>query len=551
MVKHDLKVQNLIVKNLVSGDLQKIFSEAVLAYMEPHILDDLDLVYAGWVKEQINQFQEALTFVGEFDSFDDLLAVPVEDIPVGGYAIVKYQEEVEGEMVDKYAVYFWVSGISQWVEVAGNIGGGSGLDITQGQREALVGNGGAPSSSNTYVTQEGLNLILSELDLETGARVLAFQLILESDTLGTVNAQWINFNDQERTAVNASAVFIGATSTGNFRWDKVLLNNDGTVSVLTGTEGAEAIEPTNIPAGALVGGDVIWNEFGEGQLVVNNYYFGLKRYITTPKANTTNQYAKIWEGALSNQDNYQFVIAYGVPASAGKQRGGVLNVTFKCQNNQTIQADTVKLETVDGDSTAGDFVLVQLDEGRGALYHRSHQFWARIQFTVPFHNTSVREQDFTINANYGGLPSGNNWPSVKYTGGQTREQIRDLLSSFEDPNQRLDASAIKNLPTGGAGGGLELVDPFTPILKFDKNYKSKINQTSPINFTLDSNESLFFNRYEVAITANGTSGKPTFTSDFIIQYDDWSNNTGDVNQLIFKFSPSGKVWVWLDNVEKS
>ncbi|WP_057935844.1 hypothetical protein [Algoriphagus resistens] len=135
-------------------------------------------------------------------------------------------------------------------------------------------------------------------------------------------------------------------------------------------------------------------------------------------------------------------------------------------------------------------------------------------------------------------------------GSMTPEQIRDALATLTG-DDRLDASAVKGLPEGGSGGGLTKV-PFTTALKFDKSYKSETSQTGVIAFTLDSTDLVladhYSNRYEIEIEANGTGGVPTFSTDFEIQYSDWSNNTGDINQLVFKLSKSGKVVVWLDNV---
>lgn len=117
-------------------------------------------------------------------------------------------------------------------------------------------------------------------------------------------------------------------------------------------------------------------------------------------------------------------------------------------------------------------------------------------------------------------------------------------------NSSTDGDASWQDPTGG-GGGLTAV-AFTTALKFDKNYKSETSQTGVIAFTLDSTDLVlathYSNRYEIEIEANGTGGIPTFSSDFEIQYSDWSNNTGDINRLVFILSKSGKIAVWIDNI---
>lgn len=126
--------------------------------------------------------------------------------------------------------------------------------------------------------------------------------------------------------------------------------------------------------------------------------------------------------------------------------------------------------------------------------------------------------------------------------------VRDKLAGLTDEN-RMDASAIKNLPSGG--GGLDPI-AFSSTINMDGNYKSNHVQTAAIAYTkgtFPTPTTNFENKTVHLITANGTGGKPTFSADFVIQMDTWSNNTGDINQLIFKGSPSGKILVWIDNVE--
>ncbi len=104
---------------------------------------------------------------------------------------------------------------------------------------------------------------------------------------------------------------------------------------------------------------------------------------------------------------------------------------------------------------------------------------------------------------------------------------------------------------GGAGGGLELI-PFSTVINMTGNFKSVHVQTGALAMTKGSfptPASNFENKTVQLITANGTGGKPTFSADFVLQMDTWSNNTGDINQLIYKGSPSGKILVWMDNVE--
>ena len=115
---------------------------------------------------------------------------------------------------------------------------------------------------------------------------------------------------------------------------------------------------------------------------------------------------------------------------------------------------------------------------------------------------------------------------------------------------RLDASAIKNLPSGGGGGATRVA--FSSAIDPTGNFFSEHNQTGAIAYTLGAGldaATQYGNKTEHYIEANGTGGKPTFSSAFVIQMDTWSNNTGDVNCIIFKVSKTGKILVWLDNVE--
>lgn len=103
---------------------------------------------------------------------------------------------------------------------------------------------------------------------------------------------------------------------------------------------------------------------------------------------------------------------------------------------------------------------------------------------------------------------------------------------------------------GGAGGGLELV-PFSSSINMTGNFKSYHIQTGAIAYTVStvSPTTNFENKTVHFISANGTGGKPTFSASFVIQKDTWLNTAGALNRLTHIVSPSGKILVWLENVE--
>ena len=153
--------------------------------------------------------------------------------------------------------------------------------------------------------------------------------------------------------------------------------------------------------------------------------------------------------------------------------------------------------------------------------------------------------------------------TATFTGGTLIDQSKIVLAYYSN----LSGTAVGDAPNDGqqygrqnlgwtvieasAGGGLELI-PFSTVINMDGNYKSTHTQVGAIAITKGTfidPEINFENKTVQLIAANGTGGKPTFTADFVVQMDTWSNNTGDINQLIYKGSPSGKILVWMDNVE--
>jgi hypothetical protein len=123
-------------------------------------------------------------------------------------------------------------------------------------------------------------------------------------------------------------------------------------------------------------------------------------------------------------------------------------------------------------------------------------------------------------------------------------QVQDIEEEVEDHEERI--TELENAGPGG-GGGLELI-PFSTIIDMDGNYKAQTTQTGAIAYTKGSFPSPttnFENETVHYIEANGTGGKPTFSSDFVMCYDSWANSTGSTNQIRFKGDISGYILVYM------
>jgi hypothetical protein len=272
------------------------------------------------------------------------------------------------------------------------------------------------SLAGLYVTQDELNAALDALQLPEGARLISAELILTSDTAGTISAQWVDFESETESVTDEALSFNGGglPAAGNFRFDIVQGANDGTVSVKQGTEAdAASVVVPSPDANNITLSVILWAEDGTAE--VNQPSNGntqqndwdLIRRATATAPNTTGKFAKVWEGSLSRDGNYSIVLAYAEPKNGTSFDGSgiqILKASWTCNNSRVIIADTVQLTTSAG-STAGEFVLYRLSGNKAALYHKSNHYWGRIQHRVIFQNSQVRLADFTSNAAYGAAPT--------------------------------------------------------------------------------------------------------------------------------------------------
>lgn len=106
-------IKAAIVKlNELDSEEALILARKLLRYSEEFdVLDDLDIPYKKWVLDRITEGVEVDTFVGFFADLAALEAVPVEDIPDGGYAFV-------GTGNDR-KIYYWNETAEEWYDPFG------------------------------------------------------------------------------------------------------------------------------------------------------------------------------------------------------------------------------------------------------------------------------------------------------------------------------------------------------------------------------------------------------------------------------------------------
>jgi hypothetical protein len=235
-----------------------------------------------------------------------------------------------------------------------------------------------------FVTQDQLAAALAALNLPTGARVLSYDLVISSPTAGTLDASWVDFEEDLEGVTAEPLTFNTAPdqelpAPGNFRFDLIQGFDDGTVTVKQGTEAnAGAVAPPSADAGALGIVLVLWNSDGEGEVTPpvitdpNQNAWSLARFSTGIAPGTNGKWAKIWEGNLSAIDNFGLIIDYHGPKELTTGAGsgaGRLTASWTCDGALAIAPETVQLETEAG-TLPGEFRLVEIAGNRAALYYK-------------------------------------------------------------------------------------------------------------------------------------------------------------------------------------
>lgn len=106
-------IKAAVVKlNELDSEEALILARKLLRYSEEFdLLNDLDIPYKKWVLERVTEAVEVNTFVGFFADLTALEAVPVEEIPDGGYAFV-------GTGNDR-KIYYWNETTEEWYDPFG------------------------------------------------------------------------------------------------------------------------------------------------------------------------------------------------------------------------------------------------------------------------------------------------------------------------------------------------------------------------------------------------------------------------------------------------
>jgi hypothetical protein len=270
----------------------------------------------------------------------------------------------------------------------------------------------------------------------------SFELTVISDVSGTVTATWYDANNVEYNVTNAAVTFLGTPTATNFRWDLIKLNFNGTVTVISGVESANPERPTEGIDG-IIGGELIWNDLGQYQVVETIIIFPNDRYQTQININNSGNFAKVLSGPITNGQMYSLQLAYTNYSSdwtnQGKGDTGILNVTFLANaSGNSINTDFVRIETISGNSEAGDWILVDAIGGNWELWHKSKAYWGRTQFRVLFINDVVNKDWFIQNAPYmASIPANDGqFPSVVFGGSG---EVGAGLSIDGDGNPRLGA----------------------------------------------------------------------------------------------------------------
>jgi hypothetical protein len=373
-------------------------------------------------------------------------------------------------------------------------------------------------------------------------RIIFTDLIITSPTAGTMTASWVNNEGIGNYLFEAPLTFIGAPAAGFFRFDNVLGNDNGTITVQTGTAAVSNPVIPTAPSTSIILATILWNEAGEAQVTQPGgpSAFPETRFTTRLEPGTNDKYAKIWEGNRSRENNYQIHISYGAPSSSQDWslerpgKSGLLIVNFLCDNNRDILANNVQLETVDGNSEPGDFVLVQLTGNKVALFHKSTDFWMRLQFRVVFNSTATNNNGFLNNSQYLALPSGTNWQSVKYTGAGSLVFVQSVT-----------------------GLNVDITDPLNPIIEypegvvltsntvvFNNDNVSGITTARTGDVLVDLTNAKVYGTF--TMIHNDASAFGFFETDGTTPFVFYQSNTADYvagqdNILDFQFIGDGKV----------
>jgi hypothetical protein len=98
------------------------------------------------------------------------------------------------------------------------------------------------------------------------------------------------------------------------------------------------------------------------------------------------------------------------------------------------------------------------------------------------------------------------------------------------------------------GDGSRQIIDFDAEIKLDDLYASFVSISGAIAFTLESDPApVIAKNIIIYMEANGVN-KPTFSSDFVVMWDNWDNADGEWNRVYIEYTQSGKAIVDLRHI---
>lgn len=393
MGKHDIKSNRIQANEILSYEQLQIVVKNILSYSEGFTLDDFDLVYKKYVDDIFSDFSGSNTFVDHFETYEQLLEVPSEEIPPGGYAYVGSGED--------FAVFFWDEIGESWVA-----GGGSAVMTPEQIRDALQ-------------TLTG-NFRLDASAIKNLPNLSETNRVLNPGNLTLVSETEINISDP-------AASWIWNKNTITFSGNRTLPTkpvdpNNQFVIITVGASGVPVVE-----AGAAEPTPSIPNPATPGDLVLHTIYrpFDGEDFVipTAPVYATrvqqgqwagdglTHIYAPIWRQTMQKNTYYGFNIAFCHWSSdyntyGQRPKNGILMVSFVTgANNTLIDANRTVIETRDVSVNNGDFVLVQTSPNEVTLFAKKGTYLGNMVFDYLLPKfATVKDGSLVNNGAYDALP---------------------------------------------------------------------------------------------------------------------------------------------------
>lgn len=129
---------------------------------------------------------------------------------------------------------------------------------------------------------------------------------------------------------------------------------------------------------------------------------------------------------------------------------------------------------------------------------------------------------------------------LKFTTVDASPTVKGISKLYATLGQNTDGPITQK----GISDALLTVETFVVALKFDTNYVGSLTITGANAFTFNNTNAAIGKTRKIYMRANGIN-KPTFSSDFVIQRDNWLNTLNVWNVIHMEYTASGKVSVWI------